>query len=61
MRCKACNVELNDFESTRTRIGGDEYLDLCNECLNASLDNQHEDTEDYINYAEYAYIPMNED
>ena len=30
MRCKACNVELNDFESTRKSTTTGEFLDLCN-------------------------------
>ena len=32
MRCKACNVELNDFESTRKSTTTGEFLDLCNTC-----------------------------
>lgn len=33
MRCLACNVELNNVESTRkSRVTG-EYLDLCNPCF----------------------------
>jgi len=31
MRCRACNKNLNDFESTRKNDQGD-YLDLCNHC-----------------------------
>ncbi len=34
MRCLACNVELNDYESTRQNNDG-EYLDLCNYCYNS--------------------------
>lgn len=33
MRCKACNVSLNDFESTRKSKNTGEYLDLCNTCF----------------------------
>jgi len=35
MRCKACNVELNDFESTRKSSVTNEFLDLCNTCYRA--------------------------
>jgi len=35
MRCKACDVELNDFESTRKSSTTGEYLDLCNTCYKA--------------------------
>jgi len=31
MRCRACNKNLNDFESTRKSESG-EYIDLCNHC-----------------------------
>ena len=34
MRCLACNVELNDYESTRRNNDG-EYLDLCHHCYNS--------------------------
>jgi len=32
MRCKACNAELNSFESTRKSAVSGEFLDLCNTC-----------------------------
>lgn len=32
MRCRACNKNLNDFESTRKNPETGEYLDLCNHC-----------------------------
>jgi len=32
MRCKACNSELNNFESTRKSSVTGEFLDLCNTC-----------------------------
>ena len=31
MRCRACNKNLSDFESTRKSDSG-EYVDLCNHC-----------------------------
>jgi len=33
MRCKACNKQLNDFESTRKGFESGEFIDLCNECF----------------------------
>ena len=33
MRCKACDCELSDFESTRKSSNTGEYLDLCNGCF----------------------------
>lgn len=35
MRCKACDVELNDFEATRKSSVTGEFLDLCNSCYKA--------------------------
>lgn len=32
MRCRACNSELNDFESTKKDSNG-EYYDLCSDCF----------------------------
>jgi hypothetical protein len=36
MRCRACNVELSDYESTLKDSQGDGYFDLCLECLTAT-------------------------
>lgn len=39
MRCKACDVLLNDFETTRKIVLEDskiEYPDLCNTCFKES-------------------------
>lgn len=33
MRCRACNVNLTDFESTRKSASSGDYLDMCNRCL----------------------------
>jgi hypothetical protein len=33
MRCRACNVNLTDFESTRRGASSGDFLDLCNSCL----------------------------
>ena len=32
MRCRACNVELSDYESTRKYSATQEYVDLCDHC-----------------------------
>jgi len=32
MRCRACNTELTDYESTRKDTDG-EFFDLCGDCL----------------------------
>lgn len=32
MRCRACDVELTDYESTQRHIETGEYLDLCSNC-----------------------------
>lgn len=37
MRCKGCNVELNDAESTFKDQNG-EFVDMCTECLTKSYD-----------------------
>lgn len=33
MRCKACNVALNDFEATRKSKNTGDFVDLCNSCF----------------------------
>lgn len=37
MHCKACNVSLSDFESTRQDDSG-EHTDLCNACYSYTED-----------------------
>ena len=32
MRCRACNRELSDYESTRKNPDTGEYEDICNQC-----------------------------
>lgn len=32
MRCKACDAELSDFESTRKSLVTKDYIDLCGSC-----------------------------
>ena len=36
MRCKACNAELNDQESTMRDYNTGEFYDLCGTCWSAS-------------------------
>lgn len=46
MRCRACNVELNDIESTRKDPNTGEFVDLCSGCLSEVRRAQYaEDTE----------------
>lgn len=33
MRCKACNKELTEYESTRKSASTGEFIDLCNGCF----------------------------
>ena len=35
MRCQICDKNLSDFESTRKHAITGQYLDTCNECLEA--------------------------
>jgi hypothetical protein len=42
MRCLACNVELDDHESTTKNPETGEFLDLCNTCLGAVRQAQFE-------------------
>jgi len=37
MRCIACDVELNDYESTRKDLHGN-YIDMCNYCYSIIKD-----------------------
>lgn len=34
MRCLVCNAVLSPYESTRRFSDSEEYVDLCNECIN---------------------------
>jgi hypothetical protein len=33
MRCRACDRNLSDFESTRKDHNTGQFVDLCNECI----------------------------
>ncbi len=56
MKCKACDVELNDFEATR-KDSNEEFIDMCGECLKASVDDRYEDESIFVDWAEIVYIP----
>jgi hypothetical protein len=46
MRCRACNVLLEDYESLRKDKQTGEFLDLCDECLHTSNQTLFDMTED---------------
>jgi len=43
MRCRACDVELTDIESTRKDPQTEEFLDLCGGCLTVIRQSELED------------------
>jgi len=57
MRCRACDKNLSDFESTRKNEVTGEYEDLCNECYSAIQNNISESEEDTptVEYQEDEY------
>ena len=42
MRCLSCNKNLNDAESTRKYPDTNEYIDLCNRCFAAAMENNYD-------------------
>lgn len=38
MRCRSCDCNLTDFESTRKSMTTGEYFDLCNSCFSTIRD-----------------------
>lgn len=36
MRCICCNIELTDAEATRRNAITNEFMDMCDECLNVA-------------------------
>ena len=54
MRCKGCDVQLNDWESTNQNIDSNLYEDLCSKCLRITNQDLYEleidDDQDEINY-----------
>lgn len=47
MRCKACNVLLEDHELKRKDRMSGEFLDLCDECLHESNEAIYQQDMDY--------------
>ncbi len=56
MRCKACNVELSDYESTLRCANTDEFIDLCMSCLTAGGDVNYSDRDDLRSLADLPEI-----
>lgn len=51
MRCRCCDKNLSDFESTRKHVTTGEYLDMCNKCY-STIDKQVLSYERYDLYDE---------
>lgn len=43
MHCRACDIELNDYEATLKDKETGEFYDLCSECLKVSFAATYED------------------
>ena len=52
MRCKACNIELTDYEATLRCANTDEFVDMCVACLSASGDENYNDRDDLRSLAD---------
>jgi len=46
VRCKACNIELTDYEATIRCSNTDEFIDICSSCLSAGGDVNFSDRAD---------------
>ncbi len=54
MRCRACNVNLNDKESTRKYLHIDDYIELCDHCYSTIADDVlSTENEDLDNASDY--------
>lgn len=42
MRCLSCNKNLNDFESTRKYPNTNTFIDLCNRCYSAAMEDNYD-------------------
>lgn len=51
MRCRCCDKNLSDFESTRKHVITGEYIDMCNKCY-GTIDKQVLSYERYDLYDE---------
>lgn len=55
MRCRACDVVLTDFESTRKSVKTGEYIDMCDKCFQFTKAYiEVEEREDLRSYEELA-------
>lgn len=52
MRCKACDIELNDYESTLRCSNTNEFTDLCMGCLREGGDDNFNDRDDLRSLAD---------
>jgi hypothetical protein len=52
MRCKACDVELSNYESTLRCSNTNEFIDLCTVCLAESDDVNYTDRADLRSLAD---------
>jgi hypothetical protein len=65
MRCRACDKNLTDYESTRKYANTNNYIDLCNHCF-SGVYIQTEDRQDladtyYSGDVEENYTPLSYD
>ena len=61
MRCKACNIELTDFEATLRCANTGEFVDVCVACLNAADDENYNGRGDLRSIADVVEIPEDEE
>ena len=52
MRCKACNVELTDYEATLRCANTGDFMDICLDCLTAAGDVNYNDRDDLRSIAD---------
>jgi hypothetical protein len=45
MRCLSCDCELTDIEATKKYENGNDYIDLCDRCLDTIVDDLDSDDE----------------
>lgn len=56
MRCKACNIELTDYEATLRCANTDDFVDMCVACLSAAGDENYNDRDDLRSLADIPEI-----
>ncbi len=52
MRCKACDTDLNNYESTLRCSNTGDFVDLCMSCLRESEDTNFNDRDDLRSLAD---------